>query len=99
MTVTTTERPLLRLVTRTLLPNGNERCAAVNAPGSTLWPLAVLDPLSVDRRNAALAVRKCADDVARGQLTGGSKQKDQLELQYALPYVGTAEAAVDGSTQ
>jgi hypothetical protein len=36
------------LVTRTLLPNGNDRCAAVKAPGSNLLPLAVREPLSVE---------------------------------------------------
>jgi hypothetical protein len=34
-------------MTRTFDPNGNERWAAVNAPGFNLTPLAVLDPLSV----------------------------------------------------
>src|SRR5262245_63863776 len=42
---TTTERPLRRLVTRTLLPNGSERCAAVKPPGCARSPLAVRPPL------------------------------------------------------
>jgi hypothetical protein len=46
--VTTTERPLLRLVTRTREPNGIERWAAVIAPGLSRTPLAVRDPLSVE---------------------------------------------------
>src|ERR1700681_1967473 len=39
LTVTTTDRPLLRLVTRTFDPNGRDRCAAVSAPGFNLTPL------------------------------------------------------------
>lgn len=41
---TTTVRPLRRFVTRTLVPNGNERCAAVMAEGLKRSPLAVLRP-------------------------------------------------------
>jgi hypothetical protein len=48
LTVTTTEWPLLRLVTRTFDPKGSDRWAAVNAPGFNLNPLAVRDPLSVE---------------------------------------------------
>jgi hypothetical protein len=48
LTVTTTERPLLRLVTLALDPNGSVRDAAVNALGFNLAPLAVRDPLSVE---------------------------------------------------
>ena len=48
LTVTTTERPLLRLVTLAFDPNGKDRDAAVNAPGFNLAPLAVRDPLSVE---------------------------------------------------
>jgi hypothetical protein len=46
--VTTTERPLLLLVTVTLLPSGRLRCAAVSAAGFSFCPLAVLLPLSVE---------------------------------------------------
>jgi hypothetical protein len=31
--VTITERPLFRLVTRAVVPNGSQRCAAVSASG------------------------------------------------------------------
>src|SRR5207245_10705727 len=40
--VTTTERPLLRLVTRTLVPTRSDRWAAANAPGFNRCPVAVL---------------------------------------------------------
>src|SRR5437868_694550 len=43
--VTTTERPLLRLVTRTLVPNGRLLCAAVYALALAYSPLAVFPPL------------------------------------------------------
>jgi hypothetical protein len=39
--VTTTERPLLRFSTRTLVPKGSERWAAVMALGFICSPLAV----------------------------------------------------------
>jgi hypothetical protein len=39
--VTTADRPLLRFSTRTFVPNGNERCAAVMALGFIRAPLAV----------------------------------------------------------
>src|SRR5262245_704834 len=38
---TTTERPLVRFSTSTLVPKGNERCAAVNSLGFIISPLAV----------------------------------------------------------
>jgi len=38
---TSTERPVLVLVTRTIVPNGNERWAAVNAYIEKRSPLAV----------------------------------------------------------
>lgn len=42
--VTTAERPLCLLVTRTLVPNGNDLCAAVRAPSFNRRPLAVRVP-------------------------------------------------------
>jgi hypothetical protein len=48
LTVTKTDRPLLRLVTRTFNPNGKDLWAAVKAPRFNLAPLAVRDPLSVE---------------------------------------------------
>jgi hypothetical protein len=42
--VTTTVFPVLRWVTFTLVPNGSDRCAAVNAPSFSRMPLAVLVP-------------------------------------------------------
>src|SRR6185436_6330336 len=39
--VTSTERPLCRLVTTTLVPSGSFRCAAVSFSGSNSVPLAV----------------------------------------------------------
>src|SRR5215831_16749417 len=44
--VTSTELPLFLLVTRTFVPKGSERCAAVNAPGLSRPPLLVREPLS-----------------------------------------------------
>src|SRR5207247_2175574 len=44
LTRTTTERPLARFVTRTWVPMGNERDAAVSACGSNRSPLAVRLP-------------------------------------------------------
>jgi hypothetical protein len=41
---TTTERPLLTLVTRTRVPKGSDRCAAVLASMSNVSPLAVRWP-------------------------------------------------------
>src|SRR5262252_7290601 len=41
---TTTERPLRRLVTRTCVPNGRVRCAAVKPFARAISPLAVLPP-------------------------------------------------------
>jgi hypothetical protein len=41
---TTTDFPFARFVTRTLVPNGMERCAAVMPPGSACSPLAVWPP-------------------------------------------------------
>ena len=41
---TTTERPLFRFVTRTLVPNGSVGWAAVSAPGEARSPLAVRPP-------------------------------------------------------
>ena len=38
---TTTERPLLRFSTSTLVPKGSERCAAVISLGFIISPLAV----------------------------------------------------------
>src|SRR6266446_966312 len=42
---TTTERPFRLWVTRTNVPNGSVRCAAVNRAGWDASPLAVLPPL------------------------------------------------------
>jgi hypothetical protein len=50
--VTTTDLPFLLLVTRTLVPNGNERCAAVKAFGLRRPPLATLLPLDVEYTDA-----------------------------------------------
>src|SRR5687768_8254880 len=44
-TRTTTDRPFSRFVTRTVVPNGNVRWAAVSFPLSNLSPLAVGRPL------------------------------------------------------
>jgi hypothetical protein len=41
---TTTERPFRRLVTRTFVPKGRVRWAAVNCPGLKVSPLAVRRP-------------------------------------------------------
>src|SRR2546428_12367426 len=41
---TTTERPVLRFVTRTIVPNGSDRCAAVMCEGAAGFPLAVPPP-------------------------------------------------------
>lgn len=41
---TTTERPLRRLVTRTIVPNGSVRCAAVMPLALAVSPLAVRPP-------------------------------------------------------
>lgn len=57
--VTTTEFPVLRLVTRTLVPNGSDRCAAVKAAGLSRAPLAVLLPLSVEYTDA-MPLCRCA---------------------------------------
>ena len=46
--VTITERPFFLLVTRTLVPKGNVRCAAVRAAGLSFLPLAVLLLLLVE---------------------------------------------------
>src|SRR6266446_671599 len=43
--LTTTELPLLMLVTRTFVPKGRVRCAAVKAPDLTRSPFAVFGPL------------------------------------------------------
>src|SRR5262249_26662253 len=40
----TTERPLLRLVTRTIVPNGSDRWAAVRPEAEAVSPLAVWPP-------------------------------------------------------
>src|SRR6185436_16649259 len=44
VTVTRTLRPLRRLVTRSLVPNGSVLCAAVRRSWSNTWPLAVRRP-------------------------------------------------------
>ena len=49
---TVADRPFLWLVTRTMVPNGKERCAAVIPPGFSRSPLAVLVPLSVEYTDA-----------------------------------------------
>ena len=46
--VTTTVFPFLRLVTRTLVPKGNERCAAVSVWLLMRAPLAVFGPSLVE---------------------------------------------------
>src|SRR5207245_648812 len=46
LTVTTTKRPLLLLVTFTFVPSGRVRCAAVRVSGVNFWPVAVPPPLS-----------------------------------------------------
>jgi hypothetical protein len=50
--VTTTDFPVLLCVTRTLVPNGNVRWAAVKAWSVILFPLAVLMPCLVEYTDA-----------------------------------------------
>jgi hypothetical protein len=50
--VTTTDFPLVRCVTRTLVPNGRVRCAAVKEWSVILVPLAVFSPCLVEYTDA-----------------------------------------------
>ena len=51
---TVTKRPFPRCVTRTQVPNGKVRCAAVGWFGSKIIPLAVLCPTSLSPYHEAV---------------------------------------------
>jgi hypothetical protein len=56
--VTATDFPVLLCVTRTLVPNGNVRWAAVKAWSVILFPLAVLIPDTLYKRRAFKVVAR-----------------------------------------
>src|SRR3954463_11451388 len=62
--VTTTLRPLVRLVTRTRLPKGSVLCAAVNAPSWSPRPLDVRVPCSRVEYDEAIPLSAQAEPVA-----------------------------------
>ena len=73
--VTITDFPLLLCVTRTLVPNGRVRCAAVKAWSFIAIPLAVLVPCFVEYTDA---IPLCAAAEADGS---GTSPRTTIKMQ------------------
>jgi hypothetical protein len=98
---TTTERPLC--VTRTLLPNGSVRCAAVYCAGSKRSPLAVLRPANSRPYQLAtplpMTVPSAPSGAAGAGTIAGSSNGAKASMKPALESTGgSAEGTKRGSS-